>query len=309
MKTAEPLTEIARIVGKSILLASIVLTSCWGSSGIALAQVPKESGSTGEVEINTPIEFPINAMSHVPVIEAKINGKGPYRFALDTGFGGMVAVTSAIAAQLAMPVIGEIRIGDPSRRSPRTVPLYRADSIDVGPLHLKDISVSEIGGRGNLGETDGVIGLRLFNGLLAKFDYVNKRFGLRSGALSATTSLPYTTDHGVPNIEIRVNELNAKVDIDSGSPAEVSLPLGLAKTLKLSEEPKVVGHGRTMDGDFEVYGATLTGEVRVGGIVLQNPRLHFVAIFPNGNIGYRFLKNLVVTFDPANRRVQFEKAS
>jgi hypothetical protein len=309
MNKLKPPPEIAQFFGRTLLLVSIVFAVNWGSTKIAFAQVQYGSGSTSDVEIKTVIDFPINAMSHVPVIEAKVNGRGPYRFALDTGFGGTVGVTPSVAAQLEMPLIGEVRTGDPSRRNPQTAPLYRADLIDIGSLHFKDISVSEIAGRGNLSGTDGIIGLRLFHGFAAKLDYVNRRFELQSGALSVDTSLPYSTDHGVPSIEIRINEFNAKVDVDSGSPSEVSLPLSLAKTLNLFEEPRVVGHGRTMDGEFDVYGATLNGDVRVGDIVLSNPRLSFVAIFPNGNIGYRFLKNLIVTFDPANRRVRFQKAS
>ena len=117
----------------------------------------------------------------------------------------------------------------------------------------------------------------------------------------------YTIDHGVPAVEIVVNGQPTRVHIDSGSPAMVSLPLSAAKSLPLAEEPRVVGHGRTADGDFDVYAAPLNGEVRVGAIVLTNPRLDFVDVFPVGNIGYRFLKDLVITFDPASHRVSFVK--
>ncbi len=95
--------------------------------------------------------------------------------------------------------------------------------------------------------------------------------------------------------------------LDNGSPALVTLPLSAAKSLPLAEEPRVVGHGRTADGDFDVYAAPLNAEVRVGPIVLANPRLDFVGVFPIGNVGYRFFKDLVVTFDPASRRVRFVK--
>ena len=47
--------------------------------------------------------------------------------------------------------------------------------------------------------------------------------------------------------------------------------------------------------------------MRVGAIVLTDPRLDFVDVFPIGNVGYRFFKDLTVTFDPASRRVRFVK--
>jgi predicted aspartyl protease len=271
-------------------------------------QGPTEPTRPDKVIIRGPVDLPLDMTNHVPVIEAKINGKGPYRFALDTGFGGMVEVTAALAEQLAMPAIGEMKAGDPSGRNPRTVRLFRAESVDVGSAHFGGVSVSE-SSRGNPGDTDGVIGLSLFQGLLVRFDYVNGRFVVRSGSLSAEASLAYSNERGVPSIGIDVYGVKAKVDIDSGSPAELSLPLSMAKSLPLAAKPQVVGRGRTADGDFDVYGATLNGQVRVGGIVLTNPRLDFVSVFPNGNLGYRFLKNLIVTFDPTNRRVRFEKPS
>src|SRR5207253_688696 len=42
----------------------------------------------GEVMIGGRTEVPMMFARHVPVIEAKVNGKGPFRFALDTGFAG-----------------------------------------------------------------------------------------------------------------------------------------------------------------------------------------------------------------------------
>ena len=120
--------------------------------------------------------------------------------------------------------------------------------------------------------------------------------------------IAYNTEHGVPNIEIDVNGQKVKTDIDSGSPALVSLPLSLAKSLTLSSEPRVVGKGRTMDGEFDVYAAPLKGEIRIGSIILKDPQIDMVSVFPVGNIGFQFLRTLNITFDPANRRVRFEKS-
>lgn len=258
-----------------------------------------------EILIRGPVDLPFTLQQHVPVIEAKVNGKGPFRFAVDSGFGGMVEVNPKIAEQLEMPVVGEAMTGDPSGRNPKSVNVHRAESIDIGTtLHFGGVAVGE-NPRIVLGDVDGIIGLSLFSGLLVKFDYPNSRFAVTGGKL--TEGVPYTLDHGVPAIDIVVNGQTMRVHVDGGSPALVSLPLSAAKSLPLAEEPRVVGHGRTADGDFDVYSAPLNGEVRVGTIALASPRLDFVDVFPIGNVGYRFLKDLVVTFDPASRRVQFVK--
>ena len=119
--------------------------------------------------------------------------------------------------------------------------------------------------------------------------------------------LSYNADRGIPNIDVDVAGVKVKTDIDSGSPALLSVPLSIAKSLPLAEEPKVVGHGRTVGNDFDIYAAPLKGEAHIGAITLTDPRVDFVEIFPVGNLGFRFLKDLVVTFDPANHRVRFVK--
>jgi CubicO group peptidase (beta-lactamase class C family) len=256
-----------------------------------------------EVIIQGPVDLPITFPGHLPVIEAKINGKGPFRFGVDTGFGGMVEVSDKLQSQLSMPVVGEEISGDPSGRNAKTVRALRAESFDIGAAHFEGIDVLESANR-HLGDVDGIIGLNLFHGLLVTFDYPNSRLQLRVGTLPAEGALSYTTEHGVPTVEIDVNGQKMKTDIDSRSPGEVTLPLSAAKSLALSQEPRVVGHGRTAGGEFDLYGAPLIGEVRVGSIVLTNPRIDFVDLFPIGNLGSRFLMNLVITFDPVTRRVR-----
>jgi CubicO group peptidase (beta-lactamase class C family) len=263
----------------------------------------------GEVMIGGAVQIPMTMTSHVPVIEAKINGKGPFRFQVDSGYGGLIEVSPALAQTLALPVIGEAIAGDPSGKNARTVHILHAESVDIGSAHFGQVEVGEMGGRTMEG-VDGVIGLQLFTSLIVTFDYPNSRFEIDGGGLPApngTTVLAYSAEHGIPRIEVDVAGVKVKADIDSGSPALLSIPLSLAKSLPLTEEPHVVGHARTVSNEFDVYGASLKGEAHIGAITLTNPRLDFVEIFPIANLGFRFLKDYAVTFDPANHRVRFAK--
>ena len=262
----------------------------------------------GEVLIHGKVDLPMDVTRHVPVIEAKVNGKGPFRFQVDTGFGGMIQVTPALAKSLELPVIGESIAGDPSGKNQRTVRVLSAESVDLGDVHFGQVEASE--GGPHFEGIDGVIGLPLFNGLIVTFDYPNSRFKVDGGGLPAADGakvLTYNVEHGVPNIDIDVAGQKVKTDIDSGSPALLSIPLSLAKSLPLASEPQVVGHGRTPSNEFDIYSAPMKGEAHVGAITLTDPRLDFVDIFPVANLGFRFLKDYVVTFDPANHRVRFVK--
>jgi CubicO group peptidase (beta-lactamase class C family)/predicted aspartyl protease len=277
--------------------------------GIGGERGPRRGGEgPGEVLIRGKVQIPMELTQHVPAIEAKVNGKGPFRFQVDTGFGGMIQVTPALAKTLALPMIGESIGGDPSGKNQRTMRVYSAESVDVGSAHFGQVEVSE--GVPHFEGIDGVIGLQLFKSLIVTFDYPNSRFNVDGGALPAADGakiLSYRVDHGVPNIDIDVAGQKVKTDIDSGSPALLSMPLSLAKSLPLQGEPQVVGHGRTVGNEFDIYSAPMKGEVHVGAITLTDPRVDFVEIFPVANLGFRFLKDYAVTFDPANHRVRFNK--
>ncbi len=279
--------------------------------GIGAGAERKRRGpeAPGEVMIGGAVQIPMALANHVPVIEAKVNGKGPFRFQVDSGYGGMIQVSPALAQTLSLPVIGEAIAGDPSGKNARTVHILHAESVDIGSAHFGQVDVGEMGGLVMEG-VDGVIGLQLFTSLIVTFDYPNGRFEIDGGGLPAadgTKVLTYSAEHGIPTIEVDVAGVKVKADIDSGSPALLSIPLSLAKSLPLAEEPRVVGHARTVSNEFDVYGASLKGEAHVGAVTLINPRLDFVEIFPIANLGFRFLKDYAVTFDPANHRVRFAK--
>lgn len=266
-----------------------------------------EAQSPGEVKIGGRVEVPMTFDEHVPVIEAKVNGKGPFRFAFDTGNGGILMLSAGLVKQLGLHAVGERMVGDPSGKNDRAIAQVHVDSFDLGSVHLGDFEAGQL--ESGLLNTDGVLGLRMFQSLLVTFDYPHKQIVIDAGSLRAndTNVLGYTVENGVPNIEINVAGTKVRADIDAGSPALLSLPLSLAKSLPLDGEPRVIGHGRTPANEFDVYGATLKGEARIGNVTLANPRLGFIDIFPVGNIGSRFLSDYRVTFDPENRRVKFEK--
>lgn len=301
------LRDLTRIpVSADMKTSLLIILYVVAAAVSASAQGPSRPSGPEETKLSGSVEMPLNVKGHLPVIEAKVNGKGPYRFQVDTGFGGSMQLKESIAVQINMPAVGEARSGDPSGRNPVVVRLLRADTVDIATAHFGGVIVSESKRQFSL-DIDGVIGLSLFNKLKVRMDYVNNRFSLTDGSLGLDDSLSYTAERGVPSVEIIVAGKKTKVDIDSGSPAQVTLPLGMAKSLPLKAEPTVVGKGRTADGEFDVYGAELKGEVSIADLTLSDPRLDFISVFPMGNLGYRLLQNLIVTFDPANKRVRFER--
>src|SRR5260370_10875275 len=156
----------------------------------------RQSEPPDELIIRAKLDVPFTMEQHLPVIEAKVNDKGPFRFAIDTGFGGNMDIRSAIAEQLKLPVIGEAVATDPSGRNPETRRVLRAESVDVGTIHLGGVDVGETSRRGPLENVDGIICLGLFHSLVVTTDYPASRFRVAGWSLRGT-AIPYTTEHDI----------------------------------------------------------------------------------------------------------------
>jgi hypothetical protein len=98
-----------------------------------------------------------------------------------------------------------------------------------------------------------------------------------------------------------------KVDVDTGSPALLTVPAPWSSKLSFVGPLKVVGKGRTVSNEFEIRGADLRGELRVAGYARPAPRVDVVDLFPVANLGSRFLRDYAVTFDLANRRLALSR--
>jgi CubicO group peptidase (beta-lactamase class C family) len=255
-------------------------------------------------ELTADVAVPAQRVGHLFAVEAKVNGKGPFRFAIDSGSGGMLSISTRLQQELQLSAIGEVMAGDPSGKNPHRRPLVRVDSVELGGARFRGVDASVRDARGPDG-ADGVIGLSLFAGLTATLDYPRQqlRLGRQPVAQAAPHVVPFTVEHGIPVIEVDAGGVSLKADVDTGSPAVLTVPSSWSTKLTFTGAPRVVGKARTVSNEFEVRGADLAGELRVAGFAQRSPRIDLVDLFPVANLGSRFLQEYAVTFDLPNRRL------
>lgn len=257
-----------------------------------------------KTEMNGAVAVPLAELNHLVTVEAKVNGKGPFKFAIDSGAGGMLSVSASLAESLGLEKIGEVLAGDPSGKNPTRRSIVRVDTIEIGGAKFSgaDAGIAERTAGG-----DGVIGLALFSGLTATIDYPKKELRLSREALPASGEhvTRFTLARGIPQISINLAGREAVVDVDSGSPALVTITG--REGLQYNGEPRVVGRARTSSNEFEIKGAELRGDLQVVGWKVTAPQVDIVDIFPHGHIGSRFLRQYAVVFDMVNQRVALLK--
>ncbi len=258
-----------------------------------------------DTRLGGPVSVPMTQVRHLPVIEAKVNGQGPYHFAIDSGAAGLMRISTALQKTLGLTVVGEVMVGDPSLKNMQRRPIVHIDSVEVGDGHFGGIEAVV----SDNPETDGVIGLHLFGDITVTIDYPRSqvRLGLKALPASDPHVVPFTTERGIPEIGIDIAGVPVKVDVDTGSPALLSIPASWTKRFPFDGEPRVVGHGRTSTNEFDIRAADLKGDLRVAGYTESNPRVDIVDLFPVANLGSRFLSEYAVTFDMPNGRMALAK--
>jgi hypothetical protein len=151
----------------------------------------------------------------------------------------------------------------------------------------------------------------LFGEILLTLDYSEGQLRIARGELpdpDGKEVLGFQRAHGI-RVPITVGPVTIDADVDTGSPAAVSLPEEYMEKLPLEGKPVQVGKARTVTAEFPVYGATLKGAVQIGAHRLENPSLRFNRL-PNANLGGEVLGRFAITIDQRNRRIRFtEKPS
>jgi CubicO group peptidase (beta-lactamase class C family) len=260
------------------------------------------------------VEVPMTMATHLPAVDVMVNGKGPFRFAIDTGGSGAARVDSAFAATLGLPVVGEVMGGDPSGKNQRRMGVVAIDSLSIGGARFAILKAStrDYNEPGSMHGVDGILGFGLFSGYTVTFDYPGGLLRIEASELPPVDGkriLAYSDDDGIPSIHIQVDSLDMAAHVDAGSMGGFILPERLLTQLPLASPPVVIGKARTVSNTFEIKGAQLRGTLRIGDLEFADPRLEFQPIMPDANVGSRILKDFRLSFDTKNKRIRFSRAS
>jgi hypothetical protein len=293
-------------------LSLVAVSSC-------LASASDKQGAASEVVTPAKIELrtkevslPLHWFKRKPVVEVKINGRGPFRLYLDTGAQGSV-LDQELADELKLPAVGEVRVSSPGGKG---LPGKRVklDQVELGDAVLSTVpAVAFDRTHLDAGKDTprGVLSAGIFPDFLVTLDYPGSRLVIRRGELPAADGqrvFAYDGKRPLPEVHLSVAGQDVSVHLDTGSPGGIMLPLELAKRLPLAAKPVEVGRGKRVDQEIIIYRARLNGQVKLGKYVLENPDLHFQDI-PKapGHIGYDVLRRFAVTVDAKNHRLQLDQ--
>ena len=124
---------------------------------------------------------PIELIHDKPYVSVMVNGRGPFRFLIDTGTGGQALVSPELADELALPVVGHARLMDPSGLGEQRSDILRVHSLKIAGVEFADIKAIRHRLYGEEENCQGVLGFTLFKDYLLTLDYPGRRLVLTSG--------------------------------------------------------------------------------------------------------------------------------
>jgi predicted aspartyl protease len=272
----------------------------------------------GDAEAKIPMTF----RGSRPVVDIRINGKGPFKFYFDTGASGPI-MSQKLMKELDLKQIGEAQImsgGDGPDKKPIPGQIVSLDSVDFGPVKLSNLWIVAME-RAQLEGDSGPLGVLSPNafrghltdqGYLVVVDYPKKEICIRPGSLGepdGKTIFAYQPKKVIPSMMMKVAGEEIEGHLDTGSSGFVSLPPRLAEKLPL-DGPLVETKrkARSVRGDFPIKEGKLNGTVTFGQFTIDHPTIEFSDVVRFGNLGSQFLERYVITLDIAKRRFQLAEA-
>ncbi len=237
-----------------------------------------------------------------PYVMVTVNGKGPFRFVIDTGTGGQAMVTLELADQLELPVVGQARLTDPSGQGGQRAQIVLIESLNVAGVEFTGVAAVRHRLTGEDQSCQGLLGFTLFRDYLLKLDYPGRRMTLASGALQPDgerSVLPFRMPDGVPIAALRIGDLRVEAQFDSGGTG-LSLPERLASRLKFVSDPALFGSGESLSTRFLLKAGRLDANVHLGRYTFDRPVVAINPAFPLANFGSDVMQNFSVTFDQNN---------
>jgi hypothetical protein len=303
-------------VTMKLVISTVLVASALPAALQAQVRVGPQVPVPARIEVpRDGVTVPMQDMGGRPVVELSINGKGPYRFILDTGAVTTV-VSDELSRELSLTAPAGVQVASVGGGAAPAVVLIH--NVHIGDAALEDViaAVMPLGGllKGE-NAPRGILSAACFPGYLLTYDYPGKRISIKQGALASSDAksiFQYTEDQVLPTVPVRIAGHDTQVHLDTGSAFGLTLPVKFLAELPLASQPREAGTARTGGGEFPVSIARVNGTIELGKYRLALDEVRFSDARPGpgpaaGNIGYDVLRDFVVTLDSKNHRIQLDQ--
>ena len=287
-------------VAPLVLLATALFAA--GCAHAAAAQ-PDACALTDPRREDVLVRIPFETVDGRIYVQARVNARGPFRFAVDTGASGMARADASLVSALGLVIQGQTSTSDGVQSA--QVDTTRLDSLEVGSLIRRDLDVisRDYSSRGSPDAAfSGIIAREFFADGLLIIDYPGKTLSFsRTLALSpnAKNVLTYERAFRVP---VSIGGLPTQGNLDTGANVTFLLPRTLYDQVAAGPLQKA-GSGRLTNTEIETGRATIPGPFQIGNASLSDVEVRVSERFPELLVGAHALQDVVLMIDQRSRTV------
>ncbi|MEO5867617.1 MAG: PDZ domain-containing protein [Sphingomonas sp.] len=313
-------------------LAFRVTTQSDASSDKEIVQIDRFTTKTGvfdhmfappttrrDAVLAAPTAVPTKIGKTMIVVEAMLNGHGPYGFILDTG--GHNILTPEAAAELGLRGVGGAASGG-AGAGLLTQQDTTVDKVEIGAATLSKqhfyVIPLQYGTveRGTRAPLAGIIGLELFERFAVHIDYRGGKLDLipfdQADGRCEGRKIPFGFDDDMPLVEGAIEGKSGALAIDSGNGGSTVVQghwadrVGLAARLRRGIETTSFGSGGSSTNWLTHDGNLALADESVAGVDLRlanDTKGSFSSITEAANVGQQVLARYSVLFDYSRNRM------
>jgi predicted aspartyl protease len=241
-------------------------------------------------------------------VQAYVNGKGPYLFAVDTGASGVGRADRRLVEALGLKNVGEAQNSDGVNTA--SINVVHVDSLRLGSLEKHDVDLLSRDYNLHLkpGQAPmmGIIGRDFFKDGLLTIDYPARRLSFTGGHLR----------RGDPGVVAYKGSFSIPVcfrrgcydgEVDTGSSQGLVLPKRIVGAIG-GGAGEHVGAATSANTEYELYRVRVPHTIRISGVTAANQEvIYSVPATDAINIGSDFLKDYVLTIDQRHHLLRISK--
>ncbi len=236
-------------------------------------------------------------------VQARVNGQGPFRFAVDTGASGLARADARLVSALKLPVHGTDTNSDGMKAA--EVDTVRFDTLQLGTLGRSGVEAITRDYRSHSspeGAFDGILAREFFADGLLVIDYPARVLTFsRAQSLSPGDkgALAYQRAFRVP---VSIGTLRVEGNLDTGANVGIVVPKSLYDRLDAGPL-QAAGRGQLANGAIETWRTTVHGPLRIGGLAISDMEARVSERYPELLVGAHALQQSVLVIDQRSMRL------
>lgn len=253
------------------------------------------------------VDVPIGIDEGQILVNAMINGKGPFTLLVDTGIANIV-LDDGVVARADLSVLGPVRFEDRSLIIADAANLVQIGKLAIGEATFEGVSAMVVDLNLQLGRArglDGIIGLSAFADCLLTIDFPGQLLRLERGGLPSVNGrdvLDLKYVEGWPTVDMVLGKFKAGVGIDTTVMNAMIIGGRQRHDVSLSAPP-IKERSDRLISDVDLGQSVLNGTLHIGKYELSE--VPAVLMVDPTRVGYGVLGQFSISFDSKNGRIRF----